>query len=262
MLTEESLTSIRTEFDNKVKKLDELPDLLNEGYDRLKWVNYVAYHSLSGMRDEIQAALKKLVEKIKDAVEGMFAPWLFVDYASKWQQVGNAVSKAYGIQNNEKYNLEGDWDGSAYKSYNTSKGYQATAMTTVADLCNKVHDQLLAIAEEGRSLYKALIDKLATVITNIVTFASESAASAGTMVPFTLPTCNAAVAGAVELAVEYITNFAEVQTKVWIASNELQNMIVSPQGLAISAGGSSVWPTPNSTEYDNKEDGWELDGQD
>ncbi|MFE3617776.1 hypothetical protein [Streptomyces anulatus] len=261
-LTQESLTTLREEFSKSVERLDEMPAEINEGFDRVRWVSMATYWALTDTRDEVQEQLKKLIEKIKEAVEGMFAPWLFVDYASKWQQVGSAVGAVYARQNSEEFNLEGNWDGSAYKSFKESRGYQAAAMTAIVTLCESVHDELLTIAEEGRVLYKALIDKLATVISAAVEFAAESASTAGAAVPFALPTANAAITAAVELVVELITNFAEVQTKVWIASNELQNMIRSPSGLSVDAHGNSVWPTPNTREYNDKDDGWELDGED
>lgn len=261
-LTQENLAALRDEFSRKVDELEGLPAKVNEGFDKLKYVSLASYLALTGKRDEVQEKLKEIISKVGEAVEGMFAPWLFVDYASKWQVVGSTVSKAYGIQNREEYNLEGNWDGSAYKSYKESKNYQATAMTTIQGLCEKVHERLLVIAEEGRILYKGIIDKLATVIAEVLVFLEESSATAGAAVVWTINDLNAAVVAAAELIVEAITNFAEVQTKVWIASNELENMIKSPVGMAINVEGKDTWPVPNTKEYDNKDDDWHLDGED
>ncbi|MEV6321644.1 hypothetical protein AB0M45_10660 [Nocardia sp. NPDC051787] len=261
-LTQENLATLRDEFSQKVEELKGLPSKVNEGYDKLKIISLASYLALSHVRDEIQDNLKEVTSKIGEAVEGMFAPWLFVDYASKWQQVGALVGNAYGIQNREEYNLEGNWDGSAYKSYKESKTYQATAMTTVKDLCDKVHEKLLTIAEEGRIFYKAIIDKLATIIGEVGVFLAESIGTGGAAVVWTVNDLNAAIVASVELIFEAITNFAEVQTKVWIASNELQNMIKSPVGLAVNAQGKDAWPSPNTNEYDSKDDDWHLDGED
>ncbi|MFE3546481.1 hypothetical protein ACFXK0_26255 [Nocardia sp. NPDC059177] len=255
-MTEQTLTSIRMEFKSKVDELDDIPDMINNAYDKLKIISLASYWFYSDKRDEIQEKLKEVIAEIKKAVEGMFAPWLFVDYASKWQQVGAAVSKVYGIQNRESNNLEGNWDGDAYKSFKDSRGFQATAMNTIQELCEKIHTQLLIIAEEGRNFYKSAIDNLATIISDAGTFAGEAATTAGASVPFTVGTLNNAITATVELTVQAITDFAEVQTKVWIASNELENMIKSPKGLAVNDAGNDAWPGPNTIEYDNKEDGW------
>ncbi|WP_228000367.1 hypothetical protein [Nocardia australiensis] len=135
-------------------------------------------------------------------------------------------------------------------------------MTAITALCEKVHDNLLTIAEEGRTLYLALVEKLATVISEVVEFSSEAAATFGVSVAVTVDTANAAITAAVELVVELITNFVRVQTKVWIASNELENMIQHPAGISVSPSGIDSWPAPNTKKYDDKDDGWKLDGED
>ncbi|MBF6396797.1 hypothetical protein IU438_13440 [Nocardia cyriacigeorgica] len=260
-LTQETLATLRDEFSKKVEELDELPAKVNEAFDRLKWVSITTYYSWTVVRDDIQSDLSRIISEIKKAVEGMFAPWLFVDYAYKWQQVGTKVSHAYGMQNSEELNLEGNWDGSAYKSYKESKNFQANAMLAIKGLCDGVHEQLLIIAEEGRILYKGIIDKLATIISEVAVFAAQSASTGGAAVPFVIGDLNAAIVAGAELIVEAITNFAETQTKVWTASNELKAMVDHPGAFA-NASGTDAWPSPNTKEYDNKDDDWHLNGED
>ncbi|MEV0356960.1 hypothetical protein AB0H71_12935 [Nocardia sp. NPDC050697] len=261
-MTEENLRRIRDDFTENFDDLHDMPAKLNEGFDRVRTVSLASYFALTGLRDEIQEKLKEALAKLQEAAEGMFAPWLFVDYASKWQLVGATVGTAYGVQNKEDYNLEGNWDGSAYKSYKESKGYQSAAMETIRELCENVHEQLLIIAEEGRILFKALIDKMGTIISEIGVFALESAETAGAAVVWTINDLNAAIVAAGEAIVEFITNFLEVQIKVQIASNELENMIRAPKGLPPAADGTTQWPAPNTKEYDNRDDDWHLDGDD
>ncbi|MGW5309397.1 hypothetical protein [Nocardia thailandica] len=261
-LNEATLAGIRTDFEAKAKELKTLPDKVKRGYEYLLPVSTVLYIAKKDDRDKIIDILEQIDAKIMEAVEGMFAPWLFLDYSAKWQAVGSSVRSVLSIANDELYNLEGNWDGSAYKSYKESKDYQTNAMNGVVDLCEKMKDQLLAIAEEGRNLYTTLINKLVSVIGAVATFYSEASASLGTSVPLTLPTLNDAVVSAAEFVGEAITGFVEVQSKVWIASNELTTMIQSPAGMSKSASGADCWPSPNTKEYDNKDDDWKLDGED
>ncbi|MBF6092203.1 hypothetical protein IU502_07715 [Nocardia cyriacigeorgica] len=73
-MTQETLATLRDEFSKKVEELDELPAKVNEAFDRLKWVSITTYYSWTGVRDDIQSDLSRIISEIKKAVEGMFAP--------------------------------------------------------------------------------------------------------------------------------------------------------------------------------------------
>ncbi|MFC9896630.1 hypothetical protein ACFVMC_23330 [Nocardia sp. NPDC127579] len=260
-LNEQKLAELRISFVDAEKKIRELPDQINDCFDEIKTKAFGIWLMFTDERDEIQEKLKKLISTLADLVQGAFAPWLFVDYADKWQQVGAAVGRVNGIQNDNKLDMEGQWDGSAYKSFKQSKLSQTTAMTTITGLCEKIHENLLTVAEEGRIMYKAVVDKLATVLAEVSVAIIETEATAGAAALWTVNNMNSAIVAAVELVVELVTNFAEVQTKVWIAQNELQNMIKAPVGL-VNSEGNAAWPSPEAQEYDNKDDDWRQDGKD
>ncbi|MBF6437880.1 hypothetical protein [Nocardia cyriacigeorgica] len=261
-LSQDSLAKLRDEFTKNFDELKAAPAKVNEGYDQLKKISLVHYYAGTHVRDDIQAKLAKAISELEKAVEGMFAPWLFVDYASKWQQVGNKVEHARGIANAEIYNLEGNWDGSAYKSFKESKNYQINAMAAVEDLCERVHDQLLIIAEEGRKLYSDIVKNIISIVTQVGIFLAESLGTGGAAVPFILSDLNSIVVGMVDLIVQAMVDFVETQAKVVIASNELSNMIEDRAEFVDPTTGKDAWPTPNSAEYDNKDDDWHMDGQD
>ncbi|WP_069164136.1 hypothetical protein [Nocardia altamirensis] len=261
-LTTEVLEKLRKDYETKLAEVKKVPDTINDTVDDLKWFSYPAWVIVTDVRDDIQDKLKVLFKKLEEATEGMWAPWLFVDYASKWQVVGTEVGNAYGFSNNRDVNLEGRWDGSAYKAYKTTKEGQQTAMQTMRSMCEKIHDELLVVAEEGRGLYTLIVNKLATIIANVATFAVETPATAGAAAIWTVNNLNNAVVAAVELVVEAITKFVEVETKVYKASNELTNLIKHPTGIGISKDGKDVWPTTAKTQFDNKDDDWHLDGED
>jgi hypothetical protein len=54
--------------------------------------------------------------------------------------------------------------------------------------------------------------------------------------------------------------FVQVETKVSLASQHLENMITNPAGMTTNAEGKNTWPTTRSQEYDNQDDGWKQDG--
>ncbi|MGK8556404.1 hypothetical protein [Nocardia gipuzkoensis] len=257
--TVQELTNISDEFTKKVDEIKKLPDRLNDRFDELKWKMPGAYWALTDTRDEAQKGLKTLISKLGEAVEGQLAPILFVNYAAKWQQVGAAVSAVNSIQNKPEVNLEGHWDGSAYKAFKTSQTYQAAAMSKITEMCEKVHDQLLIIAEEGRVLYKAIIDKLVTLLAQAGVTLAESATGVGLV--WSVNTFNDAIITAVELVGEAMTGFLEIQAKSVVASNELANSINHPAGFFPDGQGKDRWPSPETGGYDNKDDDWKLDGE-
>ncbi|MEU2013965.1 MULTISPECIES: hypothetical protein [Nocardia] len=256
--TIDQLTAISDEFTRKVDEVKKLPGKLNDKFDDLKWILPGAYIALTDTRDAMQQDLKTLISKLGEAVEGQAAPILFVGYAAKWQQVGAAVSAVNNIQNKPDVNLEGYWDGSAYKAFKASQTYQSAAMSKATEMCEQVHEQLLTIAEEGRILYKQIIDKLGTLLANAAVAIGESATAVGLV--WSINNFNDAIVTAVELVVEAMTSFLELQAKAMIASNELANIINHPAGFFPDAEGKDRWPSPQTDGYDSKDDDWKLDG--
>lgn len=259
-LTQQSLEQVRIEFASKFEELKKTPDKLNDAVDGLKYYAPLVYLKVSEVRDEIQESLAKLVEILDQAIEGMFAPWLFLDYAAKWQTVGSQVRECNGMQSKREVNMEGRWDGSAYKSFKTTKESQQAAMASIDAMCTTMHDRLVTVAEEGQNLYYNLVNKVASVVASVATFASETAATAGAAAIWTINNLNDAIVKAVELVAQALTDFVKVESKVYVAANDLSKMIVAPAGFDVASSGKVTWPSTEAELYDNKDDGWKQDG--
>jgi hypothetical protein len=260
-LTEASLAQVRNDFSKKVEEVKKTPDQINTAVDKLKRVAPLVYLKVSEVRDDIQETLATLFEKLKEAIEGMFAPWLFLDYAAKWQWIGAEVRGCSGMQGRRELNMEGRWDGSAYKSFKTTKESQQVAMATIDNMCTTIHDKLIAVAEEGQNLYYNIINKLATIVANVATFVEETTATVGIASIWTINNLNAAIVAAVELVAQALTDFIKVESKVYVARNDLKNLIRAPAGFDIAKSGSVTWPSSASDLYDNKADDWHQDGE-
>ncbi|WP_280420766.1 hypothetical protein [Nocardia carnea] len=258
-LTEGDLAEIRDTFTAKVDEVKQLPDRINNEVDKLKFTSPGLYLLVTGKRDDSQEKLKELIDKLAQPLEGLFAPWLFVDYAAKWQALGVRVAGAAAVLNRQDLNMEGDWDGDAYKSYTASRSAQLGAIDGIKALCNQVHDELLAVAADGRTLYTNMINKLGTMLAEVGVALGEAALTAGASLAWGINNLNAAIVAAVELVVQFITDFAEVGTKVYLAIEHFKNMITNPVGM-VSNQGKSSWPTTESHEYDNQGDGWKQSG--
>ncbi|MGW4368730.1 hypothetical protein ACWEKT_24110 [Nocardia takedensis] len=259
-LTETSLAQLRNDFSAKMDAVKRTPDQINDAVDELKYIAPLVYFKVSQVRDDIQDTLANLFKKLEQAVEGMFAPWLFLDYAAKWQVIGSQVRTCNGIQGSREYNMEGRWDGSAYKSFKTTKESQQAAMTGVENMCNTIHDKLITVAEEGQNLYLNIINKLATIISQVATFASETGATAGAAAIWTINNLNSAIVAAAELVVQALTDFVKTESKVYVASQDLKNLVRAPSGFDIASSGKVTWPSSAGDQFDNKEDDWKQDG--
>ncbi|MFI5715944.1 hypothetical protein [Nocardia sp. NPDC051750] len=258
-LTEEKLAEIRDLFIEKVEEVKQLPDRINHEFDNLRSSAPGLYLMLTGKRDDAQAKLKELLDELVPAVEGMFAPWLFVDYAAKWQALGAKVAGATATLNRHDLNMEGDWDGNAYKSYTASRTAQLAGVDGIKTLCNLVHDELLAVAEDGRVLYSNIINKLATMVGEVGIALGEAASTAGASLAWGVINLNNAIVAGFEMVVQAITDMGEVGTKVYLAIQHFNNMITNPAGM-VADHGKTTWPTAEAQEYDNQDDNWAQSG--
>jgi hypothetical protein len=107
-LTQEKLAELRDLFTEKVGEVKKLPDRINDEFDKLRVVSFGAYLLLTGTRDDMQEKLTELFDKLDQAVAGMFAPWLFVDYAAQWQALGAQVGGVSGRMTRVEFPLHHD----------------------------------------------------------------------------------------------------------------------------------------------------------
>lgn len=255
-LSFEALAKLRDDLTAGANELKGIPDDLNHAFDLLRAANLAAYMMLTGKRDEMQEKLKQIIDKVQEAIDGMFAPWLFVDYAAYWNDVGTKVSKVKNRLGSPEFNMDGNWDGFAYKAYTASKTSQLTAMNQINLMCQKIHDELLVIAEDGRNLYSGIVNNLTTMLAELVVAIAESVETAGIALIWTVNNMNSAIVAGAELIVGAMVDFIETDTKAVIAADNLAKMVDDPEGFAVDAQGNNIWPTSETQGFDNRDDDW------
>ncbi|WP_068276718.1 hypothetical protein [Aldersonia kunmingensis] len=246
---------VKDDFDNRLDEIRQLPDKLNDNVDRIKWISPALYLAITHDRDAAQDHLQKLIDTLIDVGEGILAPLLFIDYAAEWQKIGSSALSASNAQGNSEVSLEGHWDGKAYTRYKDSSEHQKTAMTTMTEACQKIHTELLTLAQEGRNFYKQIVDKLATLLAEVGVALAEVASIVEA--PWGIDKFGSAIVTAVDFVVTTETSFLEVQSKVWISSNELKNIVNHPAGFPTGDDGKDHWPASVATGFSDKKD-WKL----
>jgi uncharacterized protein YukE len=255
MVDRKEYDDVKVAFESKFDEIKQLPSTLNDAVDRLKWIQVPIYLYVTEKRDDAQEHLKALIQKLEEAAEGILAPYLFIDYAADWQQISSHVSQASGAIGSPTVSLEGHWEGKAYSRFKDSREHQVAALTTASDMGQKIHTELLNLAQEGRNFYKAIVDKLATLIAQVGTALTEIGTVVGA--PWGIEKFSDAIVTTVELLVESMTSFVEVQSKVAISSNELTNIIAHPAAFPSEGDGKDHWPASVAPGFSDKSD-WKL----
>ncbi|MGW6121606.1 hypothetical protein ACWFRF_21370 [Nocardia sp. NPDC055165] len=249
------MAGITNEFKKQVAKWVKAPAEVNDAVDGLFWSNPVIYAKITGIRDDIQDHLVTLLEKLNEAGEGIEAPFLFIQYADSWVTAGNIVGKAVNYTTDPIISLEGQWEGGAYDAFKASRDSQQKAMASTQTMAQRVHTELLTLAAEGRIFYKSIVDGTTPLLTEYAEGLGETATGIGAI--WGIDKINDAVVNTVGLVTRTITGLIELQSKVVIASNELDGLIRHPAGF-VTVQGQDRWPSAVSGNYDQKIDGWEV----
>lgn len=221
------------------------PDKINAAFDDLKWKSLAIWSATTDERDAAQQHLKDLIVKLDQIMDGIEAPYLFIEYAAEWQSVAAKIRTGKNqVSSNPRFILEGHWTGDAKERYSASRGLQDQAMATCNDLAEKVHDQLLKLSESGRNLYKAVVDALGVflaavgaALTQIVAIIT-SIEGAGKLVDAVF----AALGSANAIYTQYVN---EINSHT-IVANELINLIDNPTGLP-----GNKWPESVSKTFED-----------
>ncbi|WP_227998492.1 hypothetical protein [Nocardia australiensis] len=243
--------------ENFKKQQDEWkkqPKELNDKFDRLKVLSLALYMTYTSDRDAAQEKLKKLLEKIEEAAEGIAAPFLFIQYAANWQTVASKVRDVNNEQGRTELSLDGHWSGKAQQRYAVSRTNQTTALSTSNDMCEKVHEQLLSLARGGLDFYKSLADRLAQLLAKLATALTKVATvvEAPWGISDTIDLCGEAVLFVEQTITEYTRLMAEQQ----ISANELKNIISHPNGFP-KIDGKDHWPNSVANGFEDPTN-WEL----
>ncbi|WP_225725341.1 MULTISPECIES: hypothetical protein [unclassified Nocardia] len=251
---QKDLDTAVSDFKTRQQEWRKQPDELNDHFDRLKYLSPALYWSMTDDRDEAQEKLKKLLTKIEEAAEGISAPFVFVRYAADWQTVAGKVRNANNEQGRPELNLDGHWAGKAKLRFSASRTSQQTAMATSADLCEKVHEQLINLAKAGADFYKSLADRFTQFLAGL----ASAYVKISTLVeaPFGISDAIDLIGKAIQFVEQTIADTALLLQKQQISANELLNLTNHQNGFP-QQNGKDHWPNSVAQGFANSSD-WEL----
>ncbi|WP_405180340.1 hypothetical protein OG225_03180 [Nocardia sp. NBC_01377] len=240
-----------TDLDEAVKQIRDqviewkkMPDEINDTFDKLKVLSFALWWKLTDERDKANEHIQKLLDKLDEIMDGIDAPYLFIGYAADWQTVAGTIRGAKNTQNQATFILDGHWTGDAQLRYAASRTLQDTAMGTTQEMAEKVHEQLLKLAESGRNLYKAVVDAIGEFLTNIGS-ALVQIMGLVTAIEGASLMVDAAFSALDSANKLYTLAFNEIQGHK-IAANELINLTDNPNGLP-----NNQWPVSVSTTFED-----------
>jgi hypothetical protein len=211
---------------------------------------------IEGRRDEILAKLDELLGHLQDAARGIAAPYTFITYAAEWQRVGGEVRAARNAHFDQG-DLTGYWEGTAADRYSAAREKQDAAFEAAEAMCDKVHENLLALSETGRDFYA----EIGTDVLEFLTDFGAALAKIATVVgaPF-------GISDAIDLVAKYVVVVKEIIDRTLnlvvlqkITSNELGNATNSPYGMP-----GDRWPKAtadtfsDATVTDGTPSSWEI----
>ncbi|MFI9509424.1 hypothetical protein [Nocardia sp. NPDC052566] len=114
---------------------------------------------LSSHKEEIKGKIKDLLEKLREAIEGLKAPVAFLQTSEDWLKLKSKIGQA---QNNEVVsgNLTGYWSGAAADKYLATRLLQDTALDSAKAICDKLHTDLTAVANAAWQFYSDIVEEL------------------------------------------------------------------------------------------------------
>jgi hypothetical protein len=259
--TEEAIDKAAETFRGAYEEARRLPDRTRETFDQVITALSVASVAgavapasrlgvlgitgtmldIEGKRDQILAGLDELLDTLKQAVEGIAAPYTFIHYAAEWQQVGGKVREARNAIFDQG-DLTGYWEGTAAERYSAARGKQDTALAAADDLCTKLHDGLLTLSESGRQFY---VDTGTAVIAFLSKFGA-ALTKIGTVVeaPFGVSDAIDLIADHIVTVSDLVFNVTNLVADQLIVYNELVNAANEPNGLP-----GNKWPKATADAY-------------
>ncbi|MBH0779431.1 hypothetical protein [Nocardia bovistercoris] len=259
-----SVESLRTAIDNLETKIDEwkqVPDKLNDTVDGLRNAGIfnagalAAYQFATGYRDKAQDLLQDLFELFQQIIDGIAAPFSFIDYAADWQSVGASIRKAYGEQDDQSVSIEGYWKGAAKNKFAAARANQMKAMTGMESLTDKVHTNLLDLAKSGLDLYITVFDKITGLLAKLVTAVEQTGSIVFTYMG--APELVAVLNDTIKTVADLISAMVKSVASQMIAANEFDNLSDNPWGVP-----HNRWPQSEADSYDGVTDrgdeAWEV----
>lgn len=193
-------------------------------------------------RDEIFRKLDEVLNKLKEVVEGILAPFTFIDLADGWRTGVQKHIKDAADSVNQDTQLGGYWRGVAAGRYNVARGKQISAMSGVTKMDTEIADKLDKLADSGWDFYKSVVKSLTDFLTGIGTAIGKIAAviTAPWGISDTIDLCGKAVKTMVDLMTAEVSQLRD-QYKTKLALESLPEVT---EGFSKNnPGGNSAWPT-------------------
>ncbi|MFB8277995.1 hypothetical protein [Nocardia colli] len=124
--------------------------------------------SLTGVmqdnKEKIKAGIRKILEELSGAIDGLRAPVAFVQTAGEWLHTKSKISEA---RNNYTLhgNLTGQWLGASAAAYGNAAAVQQTAMESAMTVCDTANSALRDSADSAWKFYSGIIEDIAAYLT-------------------------------------------------------------------------------------------------
>ncbi|WP_431957095.1 hypothetical protein [Nocardia lijiangensis] len=256
------------ELDDAVEKLQkkfhewkEMPDIINSAVDNLKWAAVAnppalaAYQFSTGHRDTAQEKLGELFDLFQQILDGISAPFTFVDFAEHWQGVAAEIRAAHGEQDRSDVSVDGFWKGNAKDRFQASRTLQVKAMTSVHEMADKVHTNFIELAKSGLDLYVTVFDKISGVLSKLVTAVEQTGSIVFSYIG--APNMVAAINDAISAVGGIIAATSKSIQSQMIIADSFAYVAKNPWGLP-----GDRWPESGSDAFDgvseNGKEKWEV----
>jgi hypothetical protein len=150
---------------------------------------------------ELCELAKKVVEKLKEALEGTMAPLFMWERSGDWRNVQVLASATADALDPAESPLRHTWHGVAADEYQSVSAEQSAAAAGLATVAGAVADGLADCAVAGLVFYAALVPIAAALLADLTAIIVEIASVVGA--PLALPTSAAVVAALAGIAAAF-----------------------------------------------------------
>lgn len=255
-VTPEKYQATVDEFNKAKDECDKLKDSVQEGCNLANhWGWMIGEEKIWAARDKMFEYIDKIWKGLKDAAEGLLAPFTFINYAGQWKAdiagaIAPAVTAVTGSQTAATH-----WEGWGAKAYEAARLDQKNAVTATQTVCKQIGDELMNVANAGWTYYKDLIKSVTGFLTKFY----------ATLGKFGNPIN---LLSEIENGVKVACDFADAVVGIVLAVTEAfhkqyqQRVNFIAMEIATPGFPNGKWPASAKDAYDNQDetDNWSIAG--
>lgn len=206
--------------------IDSVLEKINEAFNKMK---------------EVMEILRKVAEKVLEAIKGVFMPWIMPDYADKWLQISNDLANVAEVAGPEGLRAPGSlqWTGQAADEYRKRAAESCEAAEFASTTASEYSAALADAAHRGQQLYLELLLLVVAIIAEILLAAVEAGTIVG--IPAAIITLLAGVVPLEVAIVATITALFEFVKNQVTTFNLLKDSIKSAENVFPG----QAWPKIN-----------------